>query len=299
MLKKTESFQYFENSEDLEFVPTGEFYVNKRENVPLHMSHDSFRRDFYKLIFIEKGSGLLHFGDKTIAVAKNTLFFSNPETPFSWDPENSEQTGFFCMFTKDFIFNSQDLQRDYLQSVLDSDNFVLPLNKEDTGFIRVIIENIYSEAQSGYVSKYDLLRNYTWIILHKLIKGNDNSLPHQHNASERISRMFLNILESSFLINSPSDTIRLKTPFAFARQLSVHVNHLNRALKASTGKTTTDLISARIMHEAKSLLKHTNWSISDISNCLHFQHPSNFQAFFKKQTGLSPKEFRKNGIGHI
>jgi len=45
----------------------------------------------------------------------------------------------------------------------------------------------------------------------------------------------------------------------------VHVNHLNRAVKATTAKTTSEIISERILQEAKILLKQSEWSISEIS----------------------------------
>lgn len=296
MLKEIGDFQETINEE---FAPPGEFYIDRREHVPLFSHIDSYRRDFFKILFIEKGFGILHIDNKTIEIRKNTLVLSTPDMIPEWESELNEQTGYLCTFTHNFILKDKGTQNDNNQLITGRKYFILRCGNEEAPVIKTIFDCIYSETQSDYVNKYDLIKNYIWIIIHKIIKGNDTEPAHIYNASERISRMFLNMLESSFFINSPNDTVNLKTPVAFAKQLSVHVNHLNRALKTYTGRTTTDLISARIMREAKSLLRYTNWSISEISNCLHFQHPSNFQAFFKKQTGLSPKEFRKEIITHI
>jgi AraC family transcriptional activator of pobA len=74
--------------------------------------------------------------------------------------------------------------------------------------------------------------------------------------------------------------------------LSVHVNHLNRAIRITTGKTTTEHIFDRLISEAKALLKHTNWNISEIGYCLGFEEPAHFNHFFKKQTSLTPSAFR-------
>jgi len=70
------------------------------------------------------------------------------------------------------------------------------------------------------------------------------------------------------------------------------VNHLNKVLKENTGKTTTDMISGRIVQEAKIMLKQTDWNISEISNCLGFEQVAHFSNFFKKQTSTSPLNFR-------
>jgi AraC-like DNA-binding protein len=100
------------------------------------------------------------------------------------------------------------------------------------------------------------------------------------------------LLERQFPIDSPTHHFKLKTANDFATRLSVHVNHLNRAVKEVTGKTTTAHISERIITEAKALLRHTDWNISEIGYCLGFEEPTHFNNFFKKQTSLSPTAFR-------
>lgn len=84
----------------------------------------------------------------------------------------------------------------------------------------------------------------------------------------------------------------MRTANDYARQLAVHVNHLNKVLKEHTGKTTTDLISGRLVQEAKILLRQTDWTISEISYSLGFEEVAHFSNFFRKQTSLSPVAFR-------
>lgn len=84
----------------------------------------------------------------------------------------------------------------------------------------------------------------------------------------------------------------LRTAKDYADRLAVHVNHLNKVLKENTGKTTTDIISSRVVQEAKILLKQTNWNISEIAYCLGFDEVAHFSNFFKKQTAVAPLKFR-------
>ncbi|WP_245735179.1 helix-turn-helix domain-containing protein [Pedobacter hartonius] len=72
----------------------------------------------------------------------------------------------------------------------------------------------------------------------------------------------------------------------------MHVNYLNRAVKSVKGKTTTEHISERLTREAIALLKHSHWSISEISYSLGFEDPSHFNHFFKKQTTQVTSSFR-------
>ncbi len=79
----------------------------------------------------------------------------------------------------------------------------------------------------------------------------------QKNAAVRITSVFLELLERQFPIESVQRSLELKTAQDFAKQLSVHVNYLNSAVKEITGKTTTAHLSDRIIIEAKALLQHT------------------------------------------
>jgi AraC-like DNA-binding protein len=70
------------------------------------------------------------------------------------------------------------------------------------------------------------------------------------------------------------------------------VNHLNKVLKEASGSTTTEIISKRLIQEAKMLLKQTHWSVADIAYSLGFDDLAHFSNYFKKQTSLAPLAFR-------
>jgi AraC-like DNA-binding protein len=114
----------------------------------------------------------------------------------------------------------------------------------------------------------------------------------QKNAAVRITSVFLELLERQFPIESVQSPLQLKTAQDFAKELSVHVNYLNSAVKEVTGKTTTAHISDRLITEEKALLQHTDWNIADIAYALGFEYPTYFNNFFKKKTGYIPKSER-------
>jgi len=108
---------------------------------------------------------------------------------------------------------------------------------------------------------------------------------------QRIAAVFLELLEQQFPIEGPHP-IRMRYPSQFANQLNIHVNHLNRVIKTTLNKTTTQVISERILQEAKHLLLNTTWSVAEISNALGFSEPTHFTNFFRKYTHLNPTKFR-------
>jgi AraC-like DNA-binding protein len=143
------------------------------------------------------------------------------------------------------------------------------------------------------VYKYDLLRNLVLELIHYGQKLQPMSaLNATQNASDRISSLFIELLERQFPIESPQQRLSLRTAKDYADRLAVHVNHLNKVLKEMTGQTTTEIISKRVVQEAKILLKQTNWTISEISYTLGFEDLANFSNFFKKQTSFTPVAFR-------
>lgn len=143
--------------------------------------------------------------------------------------------------------------------------------------------------------KYDSLRSIVLQLIFAALKLEPATFQtyKDSNGSERIVSIFTELLERQFPIESTMQRMELRNPTAFANQLSVHVNHLNHALKTVTGKTTSQQIGARIMQEAKSLLQHTDWNISEIAWSLGFDDLPHFINFFKRNQQQTPKIYRK------
>jgi AraC-like DNA-binding protein len=59
-----------------------------------------------------------------------------------------------------------------------------------------------------------------------------------------------------------------------------------------TGKTSLQIIKAKLLLEIKRLLFHTNLSITEIANHFNFEDQSYFTKFFKRETGMTPLRYR-------
>lgn len=259
--------------------------------------HSYSRKDFYK-INITVGQFLFHYADRTIETEETYLFFGNPHVPYSCEPVSDSFHGYTCLFTEDFlkqIDRSESLQQSPLFKLGGTPIFNLNEHQKDT--VSSLFEKMLVEQESAYVFKDEVIRNYIGLIIHEALKMQPTQISSRHNnATERITTVFLELLERQFPIENTQQHLQLKTAQDYARHLGVHVNYLNSSVKEVTGKPTTNHIADRVISEAKALLIHTDWNISEIAYALGFEYSTYFNNFFKKKTGLVPKAIRTSNI---
>lgn len=251
------------------------------------------RKEFYK-ICLTTGKSKIHYSDKTFEQEGTILFFGNPHIPYSWETISTTYVGYTILFSADFFKNSErseSLQQSSFFKI--GGTPVLKITSEQRDFLNTIFQKMIAEQESDYPYKDELIRNYISLIIHESLKMEPSENYEQNkNASSRLTSVFLELLERQFPIETTANPLQLKTAQHYAQHLNVHINYLNRAVKEVTGKSTTAHITERIITEAKALLLHTDWSISEIAYALGFEYPTYFNNFFKKQTGTNPKSFR-------
>jgi AraC-type DNA-binding domain-containing proteins len=251
------------------------------------------RKDFYK-ICLTTGKSRIHYADRSFDTEGTILFFGNPNVPYSWETLSSQYIGYTILFSEDFLIpgkRSENLQKSPLFRM--GGTPILEISESQRLFLNGIFQKMIEEQESDYEYKDDLIRSYIDLILHESLKLKPSENYDQNKSgAERLTSVFMELLERQFPIESPDRPLKLRTAKDYAACLSVHVNYLNRAVKEVTGKTTTTHISERTINEAKAILQHTNWSIAEIAYALGFEYPTYFNNFFKKQTGTSPTSVR-------
>jgi len=251
------------------------------------------RRAYYKISLI-RGKNRVEYADRVIDVAKNALLFATPKVPYHWIPQDENQSGSFCVFTDEFMVkNKSGVVVDELSVFKPGAYPVFEITDEEADEIGLLFRKMEKEIISDYEFKYDLIRNYVLELIHYGQKLQPATALHSSpNASARIITLFIELLERQFPIEFPSQKLELRSAKEYADRLTVHVNHLNKVLKENTGKTTTEILSSRLVLEAKILLKQTDWNISEIAYSLGFEEVAHFSNFFKKQTSVAPQSFR-------
>ncbi|MEX0361704.1 MAG: helix-turn-helix domain-containing protein [Allomuricauda sp.] len=250
------------------------------------------RRDYFKISLVS-GRSKVHYADKVVPVDEHVLVFSNPQIPYNWEQIDEQLTGYFCVFTETFFHQFGALLN---YPVFQPGGIpVVQLTHQDIDRFTPLFQRMFKELSSDYAFKYDILRNLVFELIHEAMKLQPaHTIANIHsNASERITSLFAELLERQFPIESTGQRMKLRSPSDFANQLSIHTNHLNRALQEVEQKSTSHLIAERVIKEAKILVRHSNWNIAEIAYALGFEETAHFSNFFKKHTDLSPLKFRK------
>lgn len=132
------------------------------------------------------------------------MFFGNPHVPYSWETASTIYVGYTCLFSEDFIKESERSE-----SLLQSPLFkiggtpLLKITESQRLLLNSIFTKMIEEQQTDYQYKDDLIRNYINLIVHKALK----QTPLEHidkpkNALSRITSVFLELLERQFPVET-------------------------------------------------------------------------------------------------
>lgn len=302
-MKGTESLQEFYKERNIEV--SGRAVTDSAHYNVFRLEKNGFvakgvapycRREFYKISLI-RGHNRCHYADKSLEISGPTLMFFNPNVPYTWEPLTVD-TGYYCIFREPFYSEGLRGHIRELPMFAMGGKPAYRLTAEQDDQVSQIFEKMLAENASAYPYKDDLSRSYLTELIHFALKITPTEQLYQHtDANARLTAVFTELLERQFPIASASDQLKMRSAKDFAGALTVHVNHLNRALKETTGRTTTELIAARLTTEAKVLLRHTDWNISEIGYTLGFEEPAHFYNFFKKHMLQSPTRFRLHPAG--
>lgn len=245
--------------------------------------------NFYLCVLFTEGFGKHEIDFNSYSVNPGKVFFLKPGQTHSWQFDTKPE-GFIFFHSQEFY----DIK--FLDHTLNSFPFyysnqnppLLELPKIKMNAIKLKFEEVYTEYQQQNMLKelkiinlinsiyIDLARTYTAEInLEKLV-----------SPSYSIILEHLENLINQYFYNE-------KLPKFYSNQLNITTKHLNRVVKKTLNKTTSQLISERIILESKRLIIHSENNLAAISNILQFSDYAYFSRFFKSKTGCTPLDFRK------
>lgn len=114
-------------------------------------------------------------------------------------------------------------------------------------------------------------------------------IEYRRKAPDRCEIVFENFIKELHLFNGTKHSLSF-----FAKRLNLTPNYLSGRVKEFSGKTATEWIEESVILEAKTMLKHTDLSIQEIAYKLNFSTQTFFGKYFKRITGMSPKQYRNS-----
>jgi len=266
-------------------------YEGDRVQIPLS------RNGFYKIWLIENNCRI-HVNDEIYTCNEPVLFFANPLVSYAYDSLQKRRSGYWCIFTNEFLTANDPSGKIGTVPALDPAYaaIVFP-GPEQLAVIKWLFQQLTKAVKTEFTFRNEMVFNYIQLLIFEGMKVTHKSMPDRPSeAAGRITRQFLQLLEKQFPIQSPDRPMKLSKAGDFAGPLAIHINHLNAMVRKVTGQTTTQHIAARKITEAKVLLRHTDWTIADISAGLGFEYPNHFNEFFRRNTGTTPLGYRKKKI---
>lgn len=236
-------------------------------------------------LLVEEGEGAVSVDHQTIRIDDGKAIIIRPHTVSAIDM-NKRAKGKIICFTDGFFsmrYNNNVLNQFSFMKIDAKPYMWIP--GESRQRWNVLLGLLNDEFRQNKTEQ-TILRSYLNIILFELERlynpaGFVKSTNLKQEKIYRFEQLILQYLDTKKL---PSD---------YAELLNITPNYLNKICKEETGNTAGSLIRKRVDSEARRMLKHTNLPINEIADKLGFDSTSYFVTFFKKQTGVTPEQFRK------
>jgi AraC-like DNA-binding protein len=246
------------------------------------------RHGYYHLIWMSRASGVHMIDFARYEVRPNSVFFISPGQVHAWRSTVPPE-GYVVNFSPEFFFEMfprPDALAEFPFFHLANTDPVLYLDSERAAELAPLIEAIEAEFVGTAPWRHDVIRSLFLVFLVKLRRLHRPLKPeHSSPQSYLLTKKYKLLIEEKFLeLGSVQD---------YAGLLNVTDRHLNEATKKAVGKTANQLISERILMEAKRLLIQSGMGVSEVAYQLNFDDPAYFCRFFRKGTALSPGEFKK------
>jgi AraC-like DNA-binding protein len=245
----------------------------------------------YKLILIRKGKGQLIFDTAKYDFSENCLIRFPIYQPFQIEAEGPLD-GILLQFLPDFFWNHKYEMELTSKQVLFKSIGEIPLIKisqEEMDQLLYPLHHLLLELSGDRLGRYDIA--ISWVKIFMIYASRikmERGMMHSEILSEAhyFVRELVNAVEQHYQ--------RRHRPADYAKLLNVTVKTLNRMAKLHLEKTVGDMISERLITQAKHELYLSDKPVKQIAFDLGFIDVAYFSRFFKVRTTVSPDAYRKS-----
>lgn len=247
------------------------------------------RHDFFEILYLSKGSGFHIIDGNKYEIQPPCVFFMSPGQAHKIEFSNDIE-GFIFIFTSEFYLINQTnpnrlIEFPFFFTIRQENRPLILESKPDVDFLESLFRKGIAEIGKGENYSVELLRSVLDLILTSctvLFKSDENLLP--KGKGNIVVKKFLQLVEENYQNNL--------TVNEYSDKLAITPNHLTQTVNQLTGKTSSQIIKSKQVLEIKRLLVHTNLSVTEIAGRLNFPDQSYFTKFFKRETGISPLQYR-------
>ncbi|WP_034997863.1 helix-turn-helix domain-containing protein [Beijerinckia mobilis] len=252
-----------------------------------HPEHGQF-------LFVTKGRGIIRLETEVWQAVPLSLIMIPAGVVHSMEFE--PQTDGFVITAADSYIRERTRDDPAMIELKDRPGyFCLDANSSEAQPLADAFQSVASEfVWHGRARRFAIMAHFTRILVslerlhHALAQNSPWRVP---NRNLDIVHRFRRLVETYF---------REDCPLTFyAEQLHVTHARLNIACRAIAGKSASKILFDRIILEAKRNLLYTSLPIAAVGQAVGLADPAYFCRFFTKRTGISPSEFRENGLSTL
>lgn len=278
-------FQSEKNAPDFYFNTLKDHLVSSHKHI-----EKPHRHDFYVTVIFTKGTGTHEIDFQKYDVSEGSIFFLSPGQVHSWElsPDTDGYIFFFSQPYYEMHYVNQKLKN---FPFFNSPSFPRKLQLESDDLVNMtrLFEDIQNEHQSQNVMKQGFILSLISQIYIQSVR--EFAKDDEKTSATSVSYFkhyqdFENLLEESFTSQ--------KSISFYASQLNISAKHLNRITQTVMQKTASEIITERVILEAKRMLIYLDEGLVEIAFRLGYEEYSYFARMFRKNTGITPSQFIKN-----
>lgn len=255
-----------------------------------NLNHASIphRHSFYQVIWF-KDAGKHYIDYQIIEHSENTVFFINTNQIHYFCPDSSNE-GFLFHFNDYFIsqFNPEFIERFSLSVFNEIGKPYIQLSESNAERFSMLTKIIEEELKvKDIFMKEEVYSIFTSLLfLIERLKSKETQIDFTLNTDFRLAYLF------------KEEVYKSKESFFNIEHFSalLHTNNkkLTSVVKQYLGDTPANIIISIKILEAKRRLANGKFSIQEIAYDLGFDQPTYFTKYFKKATGITPKDFQSS-----
>lgn len=254
----------------------------------------AFTTDFYTIMFKKMKAGVINYGRTRYDHENGSLSFIKPQQILEIKDLELEEKGFIIYIHQDYL-NGHALHNEIKKyGFFDYEtNEALHLSPREEEIIWELYFKIEAE-NSNNPDEYT--REIILTHIDSILKYSQRFYKRQFINRTELSGVTVsrfNNLLGSYMENGILTSAGLPTVKAMAKSLNTSTRYLSDLLRQETGKTALELIHIFLIGETKNLLQHPDKTVAETAYALGFENPPYFTRLFKKETGFTPLEYRR------
>jgi AraC family transcriptional regulator, transcriptional activator of pobA len=254
----------------------------------------AFTSDFYIIMFKKMKAGVITYGRTKYDHENGSLSFVKPHQIMEIKDVELEEKGFLMYIHQDYL-NGHNLHSEIKKyGFFDYEaNEALHLSPREEEIIWELYFKIEAENNNN-ADEYT--RDIILTHIDSILKYSQRFYKRQFINRTELSGVTVsrfNSLLTDYMEKGMLTTAGLPTVKAMADSLNTSTRYLSDLLRQETGKTALELIHIFLIGEAKNLLQHPDKTVAETAYSLGFENPPYFTRLFKKETGFTPLEYRR------